>query len=113
MKLEVPLEVEGASSWSEDDTDEACNDWNYGEGGASTRHLSGSVQVGRWGAWRRRGLGAGGPWGLAPEPASSGGREARRGPSFSWGREAASGGGKVMREGDGLPLRRCGGRHQA
>jgi hypothetical protein len=43
MKLEVPLEVEGASSWSEDDTDEACNDWNYGEGGASTRHLSGSV----------------------------------------------------------------------
>jgi len=63
--------------------------------------------------WRRRDLGAGRPWGLAPEPASSGGREARRGPSFSWGREAASGGGKVMREGDGLPLRRCGGRHQA
>ena len=54
------------------------------------------------GAWRRRGLGSVGPWGLAPEAASSGAREAR-GVRASGGGvrrgEPASGRGKVMRGG--------------
>ena len=54
------------------------------------------------GAWRRSGLGSVGPWGLAPEAASSGAREAR-GVRASGGGvrrgEPASGRGKVMRGG--------------